>query len=380
MLAAYRGRRGWSQEDLARRSGMSVRAIRDLERGHVRRPRPASIALLADALGLTEVQRNDVADAAGAPSASMPPGWAVPAQLPAAAAAFTGRLDELAALDAVLRGQGGEGPPHAVIAAVTGSAGVGKTALAVQWAHRVREEFPGGQLFIDLDGYARGEIMRPVEALACFLQALGVPGEKVPTETAQAAGLYRTLLAGRRMLVVLDNARSPEQVRPLLPGDPCCRVVVTSRDRLTGLLAREGAHLVRLDVLPPPEARLLLACTAGRERVDAEPDAAAELAWLCAYLPLALRIAAARLVSDPRSIASHVTELAEGNRLSYLEADGDEQAAVRSAFGLSYGSLRADARRLFRLLGLVPGAEVTRNARRPWPGSRPGMRPGCWTG
>src|SRR6266567_842580 len=117
MLAAYRIRRGWSQEELAHRSGMSVRAIRDLERGHVRRPRPASIALLADALGLTEVQRNDVADAAGAPSASMPPGWAVPAQLPAAAAAFTGRLDELAALDAVLRGQGGEGPPHAVIAA-----------------------------------------------------------------------------------------------------------------------------------------------------------------------------------------------------------------------------------------------------------------------
>jgi transcriptional regulator with XRE-family HTH domain len=190
MLPAYRMRRGWSQEDLVRRSGLSVRAIRDLERGHVRRPRPASISLLADALELTEAQRRDLADAVGeAQGLSMPPGAASPAQLPAAVAAFTGRLDELAALDAVLLGQGQEFPQRAVIAAITGSAGMGKTALAVQWAHRVCGEFPDGQLFIDLDGYSRAEALRPIEALAYFLQALGVPGEKVPTRTAQAAGL-----------------------------------------------------------------------------------------------------------------------------------------------------------------------------------------------
>jgi len=204
--------------------------------------------------------------------------------------------------------------------------------------------------------------LRPIEVLASFLQALGVPGERVPVEVGQAAALYRSLLASRRVLVVLDNADHPEQVRPLLPGSPGCRVLVTSRDRLSGLVAREGAHQLRVGVLSQREAHLLLLRMLGHERVEAEPEAARELARLCARLPLALRIAAAKLIGDPQRIADLVAELAAGNRLSALAADGDEQAAVRAALDLSYESLPAEARRLFRLLGLAPETEVTCDA------------------
>jgi hypothetical protein len=201
--------------------------------------------------------------------------------------------------------------------------------------------------------------VQPVEALALFLQALGVPGERIPVETAPAAALYRTLLAGRRVLVILDNADSPGQVRPLLPSGQGCRVVVTSRNRLSGLVAREGARGFHLDVLPVPDACLLLARTVGQERVATELEATAELARLCACLPLALRIAAARVGSHPEPIAIQAVELAAGNRLSFLEAGGDDQAAVRAAFGLSYTALPARTRALFRVLGLLPGMDLT---------------------
>jgi len=431
LLATFRMGRGWSQEELAAQSGMSVRAIGDLERGHVRRPRPASIALLAGALGLTDAERSAVAEAVrvaqpaafvvqpgplvvdtggasgeaavragpgdaivgadgGAPPAPVappglgglpgrggpqtavpgvpaPPGLlasalATPAQLPAAVAALTGRGRQVQELDEVLLGRNSRRAPRAAAAVITGSAGVGKTALAVRWAHRVRDRFPDGQLFADLHGYACAEPVPPVEVLAAFLHALGVPGERVPAGVEEAAGLFRTLLASRQVLVVLDNARSPGQVRPLLPGSPGCRVVITSRDSLAGLVAREGAHHVGLDVLTPGEARLLLARTMGEERVEAEPEAAAELARLCARLPLALRIAAAQLTGHPQPIADYVAELAAGNRLPALEASGDEQIAVRAAFDASYHGLPAGARRLFRLLGLVPGVDLTRDA------------------
>jgi tetratricopeptide (TPR) repeat protein len=203
----------------------------------------------------------------------------------------------------------------------------------------------------------------PVQVVAGFLAALGVPPEQIPTELEQAAARYRTRLADKRVLVVLDNAHDVEQVRPLLPGSPGCLVLVTSRQRLAGLVARDGARHLALDVLTPREAHALLAGALGAERVAAEPDAAAELARLCAWLPLALRIGAANLTVAPqRSLAELVDELNQGNRLAALEVEGDEQATVRAAFDHSYRALNRPARRLFRLLGLVSGPDVSAQA------------------
>jgi DNA-binding SARP family transcriptional activator/DNA-binding XRE family transcriptional regulator/Tfp pilus assembly protein PilF len=285
-------------------------------------------------------------------------GWTTPAQLPADVADFTGRRQHLEQLDRLLTPDG-----HAtavVISAIAGTAGVGKTALAVHWAHRVRDRFPDGQLYVNLHGYASGPPVPPVRALAQLLHALGVAGEQVPVDLEEAAGLFRTLLADKRTLLVLDNARSAEQVRPLLPGSPGCLVVVTSRDRLGGLVAREGARRLTLDVLDPAEANSLLARIVGERRVRAERQAMTELAMVCALLPLALRIAAANLTFQPqRRIADYVAELSAGNRLLALEVEGDEHTAVRAAFDLSYTTLEDEAQRLFRLLGLVPGPDVT---------------------
>ena len=229
----------------------------------------------------------------------------------------------------------------------------------MHWAHRVRHRFPDGQLYVNLRGYGPGERTRPLEALAHLLRALGVPAEQVPTDLDAAAALYRTVLADRRVLVLLDSAAGADQVRPLLPGSPQCLVVVTSRDRLGGLVARDGARRRTLDVLPPAEAHALLAEVLGSDRLAAEPAATAGLARLCAHLPLALRIAAAHLTDQPqRAIADYVAELVRGNRLAALAVDGDEEAAVRAAFELSQVSLPSAVRRLFRLLGLAPGPDV----------------------
>lgn len=276
-----------------------------------------------------------------------------PAQVPADVAGFTGRHTLLRQLDALLPARG----PAVAIVTVAGTPGVGKTALAVHWAHRVRDRFGDGQLYVNLRGYAAGEPVRPIDALARFLHALGVPAEQVPTDVEEAAALYRSVLADRRMLVLLDNAHHPDQVRPLLPGAPGCLVLVTSRDALTGLVARDGARGLRLDVLTEDEARALLTYLLGADRVHAEERAARELAELCAHLPLALRITAANL--GDHTLAEYRDLLRAGNRLATLQVDGDEQAAVRAAFDLSYAALPDDARRLFRLLGLVPGPDVT---------------------
>jgi len=286
------------------------------------------------------------------------PERAAPAQLPADVAAFTGRRNQLEELDGLL--EPGVDATAVVISAIAGTAGVGKTGLAVHWVHRVRDQFPDGQLYVNLRGYAPTPPASPMEALARLLRALGVAAEQVPVDLDEAAGLFRTLLAGKRMLVLLDNARDPDQVRPLLPGGPGCLVVVTSRDRLGGLVAKEGARRLTLDVLAPEEANHLLARLLGKARVHAEPAAAAELARACAHLPLALRIAAANLADRPqRSIAGYLAELEQGDRLGALAVAGDQQAAVRAAFDLSYTALAPEARRLFRLLGLIPGPDVT---------------------
>jgi tetratricopeptide (TPR) repeat protein len=237
---------------------------------------------------------------------------------------------------------------------------VGKTALAVQWAHTVRDRFRDGQLYVELRGFATVEPLRPVDALAGFLVAMGVPAERVPASEDQAAALYRTLLAGRKVLVVLDNARDPAQVRPLLPGGPGGMVLVTSRGKLGGLVAHDGAGQLSLDVMERDESEALLARTVARDRPDTDPDALARLARLCAYLPLALRIAAANLTMYPkRSVADHLAALGADNRLGALAVRGADRHAVRAAFDLSYACLDPAARRLFRCLGILPGADFT---------------------
>ena len=250
-----------------------------------------------------------------------------------------------------------------MITAIAGGAGVGKTALAVHWAHLAADQFRDGQLYVDLRGWTPGGPVSPLRALAQLLLGLGMDGDKIPVEVDHAAGLYRSLLAGRRVLVVLDNARDAEQVRPLLPGSPGCLALVTSRDRLAGLVASHGASRLTLDVLPRGEAVALLARIVGQDRVDAEPEAAAGLAAACAHLPLALRIAAANLACEPdQPISAYLARLRGGDRLAELAVDGDPHAAVGGAFDCSYAALDADARRLFRLLGLVPGPELTAEA------------------
>jgi hypothetical protein len=256
-------------------------------------------------------------------------GRVVPRELPADVPHFTGRAAELAALTRPLD-EPGNGPGVVMVSAISGAAGVGKTALAVHWAHRVAGKFPGGQLYVNLHGYDPAEPMSAADALASLLGTLGVPGTGIPDGTQDRARLYRSMLAGRRMLVLLDNARDGEQVRPLLPGDPGCVAVVTSRDTLAGLVAADGARGVGLDVLPLAEALGLLRSLIGR-RADDDPGAAAELARLCARVPLALRIAAELATArGPAPLAELVAEL-KASRLDSLDA-GEDRADVRAVF------------------------------------------------
>jgi tetratricopeptide (TPR) repeat protein len=277
-----------------------------------------------------------------------------PRQLPPDVPYFTGRAQELDKLDALLD----SGAPSAIVLAGTG--GMGKTALAVHWAHRVRDRFPDGDLYVDLRGYDSAVPVTAEQALDGFLRALDVPSEKIPQKIDTLIALYRSLLADRRMLVVLDNAATATQVRPLLPSGSTCTVLVTSRSRLSGLVARDGAHRITLDVMSPGEAGSLLRDIIGTVRFEAALDAAAELARRCAYLPLALRIAADRVVTRPHLAVSDLVEdlVRVGDRLDILAADDDETTAVRSVFSWSYRALPSDAARVFRLLGLHPGPNI----------------------
>ena len=289
-------------------------------------------------------------------------GPVTPRNLPAPARHFTGRSNELAALNGLLDQidhTGRKTPATLAISAIGGSAGVGKTALAVHWAHQVAGAFPGGQLYVNLRGYDPGEPVPATEALAGLLRMLGVRAQDIPAQQDERAASYRNLLAGRQMLVLLDNARSAEQVRPLLPGSPACVLVVTSRDSLAGLVARDGAQRLELDLLPSADAVGLLRALIG-ERADADPAATNALADCCCRLPLALRVAAElATVRSTAPLALLASELADQHRrLDLLEADGDLQTAVRAVFSWSYRHLTADVARAFRLLGLHPGPDL----------------------
>jgi DNA-binding SARP family transcriptional activator len=297
--------------------------------------------------------------ARGSPAARV-----APAQLPHDVGGFTGREAEIARLMALVSAPAATGQPPGpdpvLISAIDGTAGVGKTALAVHVGHRVSSSFPDGQLFLDLRGYApHAAPMTVGEALGHLLRGLGAHPQSIPSDTGDQAGMYRTMLAGRRVLIVLDNADSAEQVRPLLPGAGPCLVLVTSRNRLDGLIARDGALWVPLDVLTPHEAMALLARFSDAAEVAAEPGAAAELTRLCGYLPLAVRIVAQRTAAHPHdTLADLAADLTvEHRRLDLLAAD--ETTSARAAFNWSYRALPAASARAFRLLGLHPGPDVT---------------------
>jgi DNA-binding SARP family transcriptional activator/tetratricopeptide (TPR) repeat protein len=282
----------------------------------------------------------------------------VPRQLPAATRHFTGREHELSALTGLLDSADGHAQGTVVISAIGGTAGVGKTALAVQWAHQVSGRFPDGQLYVNLRGYDPDKPVSPEDALAGFLRALGVPGQIIPLELDERASQYRSLVANRRIVTVLDNAWSAEQVRPLLPGSSSCVTVVTSRDALSGLAARDGAVRLSLDLLSLPESVDLLRELIGA-RVNAEPQAAITLARQCCRLPLALRVTAEIATARPDSTLIDLTrELAnEQQKLSLMDAGGDERTAVRTVFSWSYQHLDADCAWMFRLVSLHPGSD-----------------------
>ncbi|HWF80987.1 MAG TPA: tetratricopeptide repeat protein [Streptosporangiaceae bacterium] len=392
LLRWLRAQAKLTQEELAEAAGLSPRTISDLERGLSRTARKDTARWLAEALGLNGgVRMVFIAAARGraavdkvlaaiaeesliltdapadpdlpALALAGPAALSVPRELPAEVSAFIGRKTELAELDALLpRGlwpTAAAGP--VVISAVSGTAGVGKTALAIRWARRAQEMFPDGQLYVNLRGYDPGPPVPAAEALAQFLVSLGVLSADIPTEEEQRAARYRSLLADKKMLVVLDNAVSEEQVRPLLPGSPAAMVVVTSRDALPGLVARDGARRLNLDLLPTSEAFALLRALIG-DRADADPAATATLAEQCARLPLALRVAAELAVARPGiPLADLSAELAnQQSRVDKLDAGGDPRAAVASVFSWSYRHLHDDAARMFRLLGLHVGVDWDR--------------------
>ena len=360
----------------------------------------AARRMLAEELGLdpgpelaglqAKVLADDPALAApAAVPAGAVPTWAegtaravVPRQLPAGAGFFAGREAELKELDSLLAqadGEGGADEPSGavVISAVAGMAGVGKTTLAVHWARKVAGRFPDGQLYVNLRGYdAEGVAVTPEEVTGWFLAALGVPATQIPADAQARYGLYRSVLAGRRVLVVLDNARDASQVRPLLPGSPGCLVVVTSRSSLAGLATAEGARPLRLGPLDAEEGIRLLAARLSPERVAAEPEAVAELVARCGHLPLALAVMAARAAADPglplqalagqlagatdaeAAAAGSVAAGAAPGRLEVLET-GDPATSLRQLLSWSHRQLSPAAAGMFALLGVHCGPDIT---------------------
>jgi DNA-binding SARP family transcriptional activator/tetratricopeptide (TPR) repeat protein len=317
-------------------------------------------SILAGEADLMLVPSKPAVPAITTPAAERPePADVRPCQLPSDTAAFTGRAGELEALDHLLEVVHDKPSAPVRIGVVTGTAGVGKTALAVHWGHLTRRHFPDGQLYVNLRGFGPDKPMEPAAALESLLHGLNIVPQRIPADLDARSALLRSVLADHRVLMVLDNARDVAQVRPLLPGSDCV-VLATSREELRGLSVHDDATHVTLGVFSQQESASLLASLLGSDRTAAEPEATAELGQLCAHLPLALRIAVANLTLDRyQSVADYVAELRQGNQLAALSIDGDEQSAVRGTLDLSYAALPPHAQACFRLLGLVPGGDFT---------------------
>ncbi len=376
---------GLTQEELAALSGLGVRTIGDLERG-VRSPYPRSLRLVTSALGFSEIAADELVASyrvaengvtmrprqadnghwAELPSASLdtnlrrtdPIPAVMPRQLPAGNDYFVGREAELAILDRLAEAPRVSGA--VMISVICGMAGVGKTALALRWAHQIARQFPDGQLYVNLRGYGPGRRHAdPVPVVRSFLGALGVAPEWIPPDPESQAGLYRSVLAGKRVLIVADNARDASQVRKLLPGASGCLVLVTSRSPLTSLAAAEGAHVLNLGVPTETEAAQLLSARVGGERVAAEPAAVSALIDACGRLPLALAVVAARAAESGWGLTSLAAGLTDARgRLSLLE-QCDPAVSVGAVFSWSYRQLNRRSARVFRLLSVHPGPELS---------------------
>ncbi|MEV8372342.1 helix-turn-helix domain-containing protein [Kribbella sp. NPDC056861] len=353
-LRALRRRTGLTQEELAERSSLSERSLRDLESGRVQKPRAKSIRLIATALELSDEETRQllalIADDTPPPVAKPQPTRLQ--QLPAADVHFTGRFSELRELDDLVSDR-----PSARIVTITAIGGSGKTALAVHWAHGASARFPDGQLYVDLHGFTPGQLpLDPAEALGRMLTALDVqPGDQ-PASVEERAALFRSQIADRRLLILLDNAATAEQVRPLLPGSPSCATIITSRERLAGLIVRDGARPLLLDAMTGSEAGELLRGIVGPAQVDGDRRAASEIIELCSRLPLAIRVVAAGIaLGDQRTLREAADALAAPDRLERLSLPDDPAASVLPAFQVSYDRLFDELKLLFGRLGLLPG-------------------------
>lgn len=341
--------RDLSPQELARALSVSKSSMYDYFGG--KRPPPAVLLdRLLTELGATAEARHRLTSLRDSIRVERRLAWPgpLPRQLPPVTTHFAGRADTLRRLDEASTG----------IVVIDGTAGVGKTTLALHWAHRNKDGFPDGQFHANLRGFDPEGPLDPGTVLSGLLQALDVPGEAIPVDTDGKSALFRSMLDGRRALIVLDNAASAAQVRPLLPGTPACLAIITSRDRLDGLVVRDGAERVSLDLPPEAEALDLLRSRVGAERVAAEEDAASDLVEFCARLPLAIGIAAARAVDRPdRPLRALVERLrASPDRLSALGGAADLD--LRAVFRTSYASLPESAARLFRLLGAHTGPDI----------------------
>jgi transcriptional regulator with XRE-family HTH domain len=388
LLRQHRRGSGLTQEQLADRSGLSVRAIGDLERGRVIRPLTRTVQLLADSLMLAQLDREkftraalelprdapfaatasdaELSSAAAhsrvAPTAGSCGASVAVRQLPARVPCFAGRHEELAALDQLLTRSGRQAATLAKVAAISGTVGVGKTTLAVEWAHRRADHFPDGQLYVDMRGYSpAGCPVSEAEALDGFLAALGQPPGHCLGRAPERAALSRSMMSGRRILIVLDNVRDAEHARLLLPGAPGCVALVTSRSGLTGLVATHGARLVKLGLPGYSEARQLLIRRLGHSRITDDETATAALIDACARLPLALSIMGARALDHPQTrLADLVAEIRIGQqvRLDAFEST-DPRSNLRTVMSWSCRTIGPKADTMFRLLGLHPGPDIT---------------------
>ncbi|MFI9486423.1 helix-turn-helix domain-containing protein [Promicromonospora sp. NPDC052451] len=378
LLAQLRRRAGLTQEELAERAGLAVRSVSNIERSAVGRPRVSTLRAIGAGLGLDDARVGELLDfyrrrwaqpaperARAEPAVRVPapeplgPAGAAPTQLPSPPSTFSGRSEELSALDTVLTGPGGG---HRCVV-LDGPAGVGKTALVLAWAHARHDAFPDGQLYADL----RGSTGRPpsAEDLARqLLTDLGIPDADVPSSSVARTALLRQVLAARRVLVVLDDAASAQQVRPLLPGPGACTTVVASRHQLRGLSIRDEARHVGVPPMPEGAAARLVRTLLGDERLRAAPGAVDAIVQRCSGLPLALRIACDHLVrrttaQAPEALAAW---LAEPAPLDAFRTADDAECDLREAFTASYRQLSDEAARYFRLLGVPPRTRLSRDA------------------
>jgi DNA-binding SARP family transcriptional activator len=338
------------------RSGRQAEALEQYQLAHQLLAEDLGIDPGPELQGLHErILRNDPRLAGPTPAGVLAGGK--PNFLPGNVPGFTGRAAELSWLDVV--GDSGQ-DRTVVISAISGTGGVGKTALAIRWAHRASARYPDGQFYVNLHGHDPGQPMPPLDALTYLLRCLDVAPERIPVDLDTAAALYRSRVAGRRMMIVLDDARTAAQVRPLLPGTPSVLTLVTSRDRLSGLISRDGARRLTLNVLPEAEAISLLREVAGRDRIDREPESAQELVRLCSALPLAVRIAGAHLADHPGlTLAEYTKELTGLNRAEALAVAEDQEYAVHAVLKRSYDVLPPAAQRVLRLLGSMPGTGIS---------------------